>query len=383
VICPRCHLTERITEVLDDGTGQVSPALLPLHEAICTQPRPDTGLVWLVGNRHVAPLLADLATGRLPLSHESLNDHPSPQSAAHLRDLLVQHGILEERDRYLVQFEAWLLRTLASVEGEEDRQLIRGFAAGHSLRLSERAADEPLTPGLVGRPQHEINSAKAFLAWLRDQDATPATCTQAHLDTWIAGGSTSRQGTRAFITWAAGHGAFPRQLRVPYNLQVTRRRKPARGTFDQEQRLRFLRDILDPSTGYLLRDRAALVILTLFGQPLAHITALGINDLALNSQEVHISIDRPEEPRLVPDLFAPVLRDHAHSRGPRNIEANRSSPWLFPGTRPGQHIHEKHLKNHLSRYGIDVSRTRLAALQALAQEMPPAVTALNLENGSF
>src|SRR5215470_14786294 len=123
VICPRCHLTERITEILDDGTGQVSPALLPLHEAICSQPRPDTGLVWLVGNRHVAPLLADLATGRLPLSHESLNNHPSPQSAAHLRDLLVQHKILEQRDRYLVQFEAWLLRTLASVEPEEDREL--------------------------------------------------------------------------------------------------------------------------------------------------------------------------------------------------------------------------------------------------------------------
>ncbi|WP_066943228.1 hypothetical protein [Streptomyces lushanensis] len=382
VICPRCHLTERITEVLDDGTGQVSPALLPLHEAIRTQPRPDAGLVWLVGNRHIAPLLADLATGRLPLSHESLNDHPSPQSAAHLRDLLVQHKILEQRDRYLVQFEAWLSRTLASVEPAEDRELIGRFATGHILRLRERATREPLTPGLVDRPQHEINSAKAFLVWLRDHGATPATCAQDHIDTWIATGSTSRQGTRAFITWGTGDGAFPRHLSVPYNLQVTRRRKPARGTFDHEQRLRLLRDILDPATDYILRDRAAFIILILFAQPLAHITALTIDDLALSNHEVRISIDRPHEPRLVPDPFAPVLRDHALNRGPRNVEANRTSPWLFPGNRPGQHIHAKHLKNHLSRYGIEVTRTHLAVLRALAQEMPPAATALSLASDS-
>lgn len=34
-----------------------------------------------------------------------------------------------------------------------------------------------------------------------------------------------------------------------------------------------------------------------------------------------------------------VLREHAENRGPRNVVANRTSPWLFPGNRPGQHIH--------------------------------------------
>lgn len=101
IICPRCHLVERTTAVLDDGSGRVAPALLALHQAICGQPNPNAGLVWLICSQHVAPLLADLATGRLPLTHAALDAHPSPQTAMHLRDMLMQQQIVPHRDRYL------------------------------------------------------------------------------------------------------------------------------------------------------------------------------------------------------------------------------------------------------------------------------------------
>lgn len=45
VICPHCHLAERTTAILDDGNGQIAPALLPLHQASCTLPSLDAGLV--------------------------------------------------------------------------------------------------------------------------------------------------------------------------------------------------------------------------------------------------------------------------------------------------------------------------------------------------
>jgi hypothetical protein len=109
VICPCCRLREQITALLDDGNGQVAPALLALHEAICAQPNPTTGLVWLHDNAHVVALLADLATRRRPLNHATFDDHPSPQTVMHLRDLLVQHEILPYRDRYLVARHAALV----------------------------------------------------------------------------------------------------------------------------------------------------------------------------------------------------------------------------------------------------------------------------------
>ena len=369
VICPRCHLHERITEALDDGTGQVAPALAPLHVAVRTQPSPDAGLVWLVCNRHITPLLADLATGRLPLSHETLNDHPSPQSVTHLRDLLVQHQVLEHRDRYLVLFENWLRRTLDAIEPDEDQQLVRRFATWHSLRqLRQRAAHEALNPGLTARPRHEINSAHRFLAWLREQGTTPQTCTQAHLDTWITTGNTSRQGSRAFIAWAGRNGSMPRHLRLPYH------QRTPRDTITQDQRLQLLRGLLDPDAGTFLRDRAAALLLALFAQPLTRIASLTMNDLDISGGEVRITLGS-HGPVPVPEPFGHVLREHATNRGPRNITANQSSPWLFPGNRPGQHIHSTYLMNQLASNGIHLLGTRLAAMRALVQEMPPAVAA--------
>ncbi|WP_405592290.1 hypothetical protein [Streptomyces sp. NBC_01190] len=369
VICPGCHLTERITELLDDGTGQVAPSLLPLHRAVCTQPNPGTGLVWLAGNRHIAPLLAGLATGRLPLKHETFDDHPSPQSVMHLRDLLVQHPILEHRDRYLVLFENWLRRTLDTIQLDEDLQLVRRFATWHSLRqLRQRAAREPLAPGLTARHRREINSACIFLAWLREHGATPPTCTQAQLDAWITTGNSSRQDSRAFIVWAGKNGSMARHLRLPYH------QRTPRDTITQEQRLQLLRGLLDPHANTFLRDRAAALLLALFAQPLTRIAALTMDDLDLSSDEVRITLG-PHGPVPVPEPFGQVLRDHAENRGPRNITANRVSPWLFPGNRPGQHIHSTYLMNQLAKNGIHLLGTRLAAIRALVQEMPPAVAA--------
>lgn len=355
------------------GTGRRHrpdrPALLPLHQAVCTQPNPDAGLVWLICNRHIAPLLADLATGRLPLSHESLNDHPSPQSVTHLRDLLVQHQILEHRDRYLVLFENWLRRTLDVIHPDEDQQLVRRFATWHSLRqLRQRAAREALAPGLTARPRREINSASTFLTWLRERGTSPQACTQAHLDTWISTGNTSRQSSRAFIAWASRNGQMPRHLRLPYH------QRTPRDTITQEQRIQLLRDLLNPEAGYFLRDRAAALLLALFAQPLTRIAALALDDLDVSGDEVRITLG-PHGPVPVPEPFGNVLREHAENRGPRNVVANRTSPWLFPGNRPGQHIHSTYLMNQLAKNGIHLLGTRLAAIRALVQEMPPAVAA--------
>lgn len=365
IICPRCHLVERVTAVLDDGTGRVAPALLPLHHAVCAQPSANAGLVWLVCNRHVAPLLADLATGRLPLTHSTLDKHPSPQTSMHLRDLLVQHQILP----YLVLFESWLRRTLDVIEPAEDRRLVRRFATWRSLRiLRERAAREALRPGITNQHRQEINTAAVFLSWLHEHHTTPGTCTQAHLDAWITTGNTSRQGSRAFVVWATKNRIMPRHLHLPYH------QRTAHETITQDDRLRLIRGLIDPDKAYFLRDRAAGLLLALFAQPLTRVAALRMDDLDLTGDEVQITLG-PYGPIPVPEPFGQVLRDHAANRGPRNIEVNRSSPWLFPGNRPGQHIPSTYLMNQLAKSGINLLGTRLGAMRTLVLEMPPAVAA--------
>ena len=369
IICPRCHLTERTTAVLDDGSGRVAPALLALHQAICEQPSADAGLVWLICNRHVTPLLGDLATGRLPLTHATLDAHPSPQTAMHLRDMLMQHQILPHRDRYLVLFENWLRSKLDGIEPAEEQQLVRRFATWRSLRqLRQRAAREPLRPGLTKRHCHEINSAAALLAWLREHGTTPKACAQTHLDNWVTTGNSSRQGSRAFVVWSTRNGTMPRHLHLPYHQSA------AHETITQAQRLQLLRDLIDPAKPFFLRDRAAALLLALFAQPLTRIAALTMNDIDLSGEEVRITLG-PHGPIPVPEPFGQILRDHAADRGPRNVEANRTSPWLFPGRQPTQHVHSTYLMNQLAKSRINLLGTRLAAIRTLVLDMPPAIAA--------
>jgi hypothetical protein len=67
--CARCALTGKLAAALDDGSGRVNPALMPLFEALTSMDKPVSGLIWL-RNPKVPQLLGDLATGRIPLTHQ-------------------------------------------------------------------------------------------------------------------------------------------------------------------------------------------------------------------------------------------------------------------------------------------------------------------------
>ena len=98
-LCPRCCLGDDLGVALDDGTDQINPALMPLQDAVTAQPHPVSGILWL-RNPGVADLLHQLATGTLPLDHDSFRNHPHPLMAIHLRDLLITCGILPPIERH-------------------------------------------------------------------------------------------------------------------------------------------------------------------------------------------------------------------------------------------------------------------------------------------
>jgi hypothetical protein len=51
------------------------------------------------------------------------------------------------------------------------------------------------------------------------------------------------------------------------------------------------------------------------------------------------------------------------------------SQWLFPGYRPGQHIHPNTLMIRLREVGIDLLGARNASLRALVKEVPAPLVA--------
>jgi hypothetical protein len=114
-VCTRCSIAARLERLLDDGTGRINPALEPLARLLVNSPTPASTLVYL--HKGVAPLLRELASGRLPISHDGLRRWHQPRTAAWLRDLLITCQALPEADRALLDIEAWLHRRLEALAG--------------------------------------------------------------------------------------------------------------------------------------------------------------------------------------------------------------------------------------------------------------------------
>jgi hypothetical protein len=74
--CDRCALHRRVTDLLADDHGDIPTILLPIAEAIRNAPVARSALNWLRGSAS-AELLADLAAGRLALTHAASTTTPT------------------------------------------------------------------------------------------------------------------------------------------------------------------------------------------------------------------------------------------------------------------------------------------------------------------
>lgn len=79
---------------------------------------------------------------------------------------------------------------------------------------------------------------------------------------------------------------------------------------------------------------------------------------------------------MLPDPLADlVLRVVADRQGHASLGAPDTSPWLFPGGRPGHPISSFRLSERLRAIGILPGQSRSAALFQLAEELPAALLA--------
>ena len=95
--CGRCLINSRLDELMGPDTDCLPPGLRTLRENISTAEHHITAMRWLT-KPAIAPVLADLAAGRLPLTHQAFDELGDTQALAHLRQTLVAVGALPERD---------------------------------------------------------------------------------------------------------------------------------------------------------------------------------------------------------------------------------------------------------------------------------------------
>ena len=366
--CARCSLRNDLTALLhvdeSQGTEKTAAKLL---SALCAAQRPESILTWL-RSTGVRELLERLATGDLPLSHEALDKEPNSLRVEHLRSLLTNHQLLPARDHYLALFERWFANKLEDIDDPEVQRPIESFARWHHLRrIRSLSTEGKPTQGPVHSAKQEITETIKFLTWLKlTHGRTAVSCVQADVNAWLAEGPTTRHAIRTFFVWAV-------ENRSCTNITIGFRQAKTVPLLTQGQRLAMLKACLTNDVD-TLSYRVAAILLLLYAQPVVKIAALKSTDVILTPDGLRLSLGE-EHTAPVPEPFASLLTEHLASRPNMRTGSSSGSQWLFPGYRPGQHIHPNTLMQRLRETGINLLGARNASLRALVNEVPAPLVA--------
>jgi hypothetical protein len=336
-----------------------------VFDAVTAAWQPRSPLNWL-RNGAGARLLADVAAGRLAITHQDLDAHPHRRAADYLRHMLAAGGALAARDEPLARASRWLAGILEAIEPAADRRLVHAYATWDVMRrLRARAASSarPRTP--TAHARNNVRAAADLLAWLRRLGLTLAARGQADIDAWLATGPAAAQ-ARYFLAWAAARGHCGK-LSIPAPARTT---GPATAD-DQRWALaaRLLRDdALEPT------DRVAGCLLLLYSQQLSRIAAMTTSQVTRRGSEVLTLLGEHDVPLPGP-LGTAVLQLISDGRAYAGVGSPATSQWLFPGHLPGQPITPARLGERLRALGIYAMTGRRAALISLAAQLPAAVLA--------
>ncbi len=363
--CDRCSLRRRVIDLLSAGGGHVPAQLADLAEAITTTPTPRSGLNWVRTGAGSA-ILADLAAGRLEVTHQALDDHPRPKAADYLRHMLTTHGALPARDEELARTQQWLDTLLASITPPGQRRLLRSFATWRVMRRLRRTAEAHARPRTyTAHARLHIKTAVGFLAWLTARGRVLADCRQDDVDTWVTT-TPSACYARDFLHWAADHGHCP-AFTIPAPPRTS-------GTAtDPDQRWEMVSRLLHDDTLHLV-DRVAGCMVLLFGQQQSRIAAMTTDQITDTGDTVTVRFGRHDVPTPPPlgHLLLQLIRDGKSHVG---IGSPAHTRWLFPGGVPGRPITASRLADRLRILGIPTQAGRRAALIDLAAQLPAAVLA--------
>jgi hypothetical protein len=368
--CGQCLINRRLDELMGPDTSALLPGLQALRNNIATAEHHITAMRWLT-KPAIAPVLANLAAGRMPLTHAAFDELDDSQALAHLRQTLVTVGALPERDEELVRLERFLTGFLASQQDRDRREILHRYTIWHLLRRLRARNNGRLTSRQqVLRIRSHTRAADAFLNWLDTHELTLGCCTQADLDRWASDDSGAyRFETGNFIRWAhankltAGH------------LSSLRWVGPTQLLGDQH-RWDTARRLLHDETLHA-GDRLAGLLVLLYAQGATAISQMTVEQIHIDDHNVHLHLGRV--PIHLPEPVATLARTVlAHRKGHATIGALTPSPWLFPGGQPGRPISTARLTQRLANLGIRPNQTRSTALFQLATEIPAAILARTL-----
>ncbi|HUY52106.1 MAG TPA: hypothetical protein VMV92_41460 [Streptosporangiaceae bacterium] len=366
--CAYCVLADKVHDLLAGQDGTLPAQLQPLADGLTGTHSPFKAIQWVHEHPNAQLLAGFVAEGRT-ISHDLLDELPPGAALQHLRQMLVQTGVLPERHEDLERVPAWLEHHLAD-KPVEHASLVRPFLRWHLLRRARSRASRHAYRTTAGRDlRRRILVALDLLAWIDARETTLAELRQDDLDRWLDEESSQRRNrVRYFLGWTADRG-LSRRLTVP----SIPRQQPA-DLLDDDHRWQLLHRCLTDET-LPIEARAAGALTILLALQAQRIRQLTADQLTEKDDDTYLTAGR--HPILLPPRLGMLLRDLA-SRPPTPLmipHGPNTPRWLFPGRVPGQPIDEHSLTNLLNRHGISARPARNGALAALASDLPAAILA--------
>lgn len=118
------------------------------------------------------------------------------------------------------------------------------------------------------------------------------------------------------------------------------------------------------------------MLLLLYAQPLVKVVTFPTS--IINDTDAGMTITLGDHPSDVPEPFASVVWAHLAARPNLRTGAGPGSPWLFPGTVAGRHLHPNTVMDRLRGLGVNLLGGRNRAIGELVLECPPSLVAETL-----
>jgi integrase len=297
--------------------------------------RANSGLTW-IQQPHVTAFLQQLAAEPV-ITHARLDEIPASRTREYVRGLLVEHNALPRRDEFSARFSDWADQALDRITSPSHRDITRRYIRWHHQRHMNQM--DEVTQGTFVRAKQAVTVAIELQNWLTENGTELAQLNQAHLDRWQAEGPTTRGIASRFLDWAIKTNLIDPSLKPQPHRRGTSPRLDA--AIQSE-----LVANLSHTTGMNPRDRAAAILILVFGQQVSHVVQLTWDNVTVTEELVTITLGTFEI-TLTPPLDEP-WRDLAATPTHHQTAAHPNSNWVFRGGLPGQHIQSSTLTQRLS-----------------------------------
>lgn len=361
-LCNRCAHRRLLTELLSHD-GAIQPHIGPVFEALMAADA--LGILGWLKQRSSRQLLRAIAVAPNPVTHNYLDGLGRHRGVANLREGLVVSGVLPPRDERMIALQNTISAQIDRVLDPESARVARSFATWHHLRrLRTQLGDRHITVEQVASVRRDVRAAVDLLVWLHGREVRLADCTHSDIDHWLSTKKGNRYSARTFLLWCARHGHCPKGIEIPV--------MPAASGAEQipdAERWATVQLLLRDDTLDIV-DRVAGLLVLLFGQPLARITRITVDEVSESGDSITLG----DTPLLMPppiDALVKQLRAqrHGHALIGRHID----SPWLFPGRHTSKPLGSAQLAARLRAHGIRARPARNTALMDLAHQLPTTV----------